>query len=256
MSGARIKQKLADGQTVFGTFFDFTTNARVAARLPDDGLDFVIVNTEHNAVHMGAYQGLPGALSRKNIACLVRIHTRDPQDVALVCDAYPDGVVVPYVEDVEEARRIVAAAKYRPLKGRALEQVITAGRWPSDQTRAYVEANCANTLCCLMIESVAAIENLDAICSIPGVDVVFVGPNDLSVSLGIPEQRDDPAFIAAIQKIIDVADRHGIAAGAHFRDLARAKELIEQGGRFIPVGNDGCMIEDGVQAFLAALKTN
>jgi 2-keto-3-deoxy-L-rhamnonate aldolase RhmA len=155
---------------------------------------------------------------------------------------------------VEQLRRLAAAAKHRPLKGEALERLLADGEWPSDKTRAAVEAKCANTLFVPMIESVRAVENLDAICSIPGVDAVFVGPNDLTNTMGIPEQRDNPAFVETIQRIIDVAAKHGVAAGAHFSKLEHARRLIRQGGRFIPFSSDARLIQAGVPTFLAALR--
>ena len=254
MSGRRIKEKLAAGEAVFGTFIQYVTHPAIVEGLPDEGLDFVVLNAEHNALDLADFLPLQFALRGKGIACLVRIHDRNPEDVRKACDSFPDGVVVPYVEDIEQLKRLAAAATCRPLQGDTLERLITSGQWPSDKTRDYVQAHCANTLFCPMIESVQAVENLDAICSVPGIDAVFVGPNDLTNSMGIPEERDNPAFIEIVQKIVDVAARHGVAAGAHFAKLSHAKRLIEQGGRFIPFSNDGVLIQAGVAEFLSALR--
>ena len=252
MSVATVKQKLAAGGTVFGTFLQRMTNPAFVAALPAEGLDFVVCNTEHNALNLSDFLPMRCTLKAHGIACVARVHSRVPDDIAKVCDTY-DGVVIPYVEDVEEAKRLVAAAKYRPLKGEALERVITTGQWPSEASREYVEQHNAGTLCLPMIESVKSIENLDAICQIPGVDAVFVGPNDLSVSMGIPEQRDHPDFIEAMQRIIDIAAKHGIAAGAHFSKLAHAQRLIQQGGRFIPFSADEMLLRDALADSLKAL---
>jgi 2-keto-3-deoxy-L-rhamnonate aldolase RhmA len=253
MSGIRVKQRLAEGGTVFGTFMHYTTNPAVVEVLPDQGLDFVVCNLEHNALEAAEFLGLQFALKAKGIACLARVHSRDPQDVAKICDSYADGVVVPYVEDVEEVKRLVAAAKYRPLKGELLERVITAGEWPSEKARAYIEKRNANTLFCPMIESPAAVANLDAICSIPGLDAVFVGPNDLTVSMGIPDENDHPDFVAVMQRIIDTAAAHGIAAGCHFSDLAPALRTIGQGARWVAFSSDSRFLRQGLSQSLAQL---
>jgi 2-keto-3-deoxy-L-rhamnonate aldolase RhmA len=253
MSGLHLKQKLASGGTAIGFFLQYTNNPAVVEALPDRGLDFVVVNIEHNSLDMGAFNGMQFALQTKGIACLVRIHNNDPWEVAKACDSFPDGVVIPYAENVEALKRMVAAVRCRPLKGEALERLITRGEWPSEKTRQYVEAKCANTLCCPMIESVKAVENLDAICSIPGVDAVFVGPNDLTVSMGIPEERDSPEFIAMMKTIVDTAAKHGVAAGGHFSQLSHAQRTIRQGGRFIPFSSDVRLISFGVADFLKAL---
>jgi 2-dehydro-3-deoxyglucarate aldolase len=254
MNGKRIKEKIARKELVFGTFFQHMTNPAIADVLPDDGLDFVVLNDEHNALDMGDFHGMQYALNDKGIACLVRIYNRDPELVAKACDAYPDGVVIPYAEDINELKHLVAAAKYRPLKGEKLEHLINEGVWPSDKSKKWIEEKCENTLFCAMIESVTALERLDEICSIPGIDAVFVGPNDLTISMGIPEERDNPEFIDAMQKIIDTADKYGIPAGAHFSQLSHAQRLIKQGGRFIPFSSDLRMIQAGVPNFLATLK--
>jgi 2-keto-3-deoxy-L-rhamnonate aldolase RhmA len=145
---------------------------------------------------------------------LARTHSRDADDVAKVCDSF-DGVVIPYAEDVELIKRLAAAAVYRPLKGVALERVIKEGKWPSDKTRDYIEQKCADTLFVPMIESVRALENLDAICAIPGVSALFIGPNDMTTNMGIPNEYDHPDFIAVVQKVIDAADKRHIPAGSH-----------------------------------------
>lgn len=253
MSAARVRAALRRGDRVFGTFFQYTTDPAVVEVLPDEGLDFVIVNAEHNALDLADFLPVRWALKSKGIACLARVHGRDPDDVAKACDTF-DGVVVPYVEDVGELRRCIAAAKYRPLKGKALDRLVASGEWPSEKTRAYVETKCADTLFVGMIESVRALENLDAICALPGLDAAFVGPNDLTVSMGIPEERDHPDFLAALRRLIATAERHGVAAGAHFSRLEHSQRLISMGARFIPYGSDLRMIQQGTAAFLAALR--
>jgi 2-keto-3-deoxy-L-rhamnonate aldolase RhmA len=212
------------------------------------------VNDEHNALDIGDFHGMQFAMQAKRIACLARIRDRDPELVAKVCDAYPDGVVVPYVEDVENARRLMAAARYRPLKGAALEHLLATGDYPSEKSKAWIEQKCANTLFVPMIESVKAVENLDAICSLPGVDAVLVGPNDLTVSMGIPEERDNPEFVAMIQRIIDTAEEHGVAAGVHFSKMEHSLRLIEQGGRFIAFSSDLRMIQFGSAELVETLQ--
>ena len=254
MSGAGLKVKLAKGEAVFGLFFQYMTNPAIVEMFPEPGPDFVIVNAEHNALDMGDFHGMQFALQSRGIACLVRIDNRDTEMVAKACDAYVDGVVIPYVEDAGQLRRLVAAAKYRPLKGPALERVITQGEWPSDKTKAYVTEKCANVFFAAMIESVQALDNLDALCSVPGLDAVFVGPNDLTVSMGIPEARDNPLFIEAMQRIIDVAKKYGVAAGAHFSKMSHAQRMIRQGARFVPYSSDARFIQHGLVESLSALR--
>ncbi len=216
MLGKALKEKMLRGQTVYGTFFQYTVNPAIVDALPENTLDFVVVSAEHNALDLADFLPVRYALAAKGIACLARTHSRDPDDVSKVCDSF-DGVVVPYVEDVEHARRLAAAAVYRPLKGQALERVLAEGVWPSEKTRNYIaNERCANTVFVPMIESVLAVQNLEQICSIPGVNAVFVGPNDITTSMGIPNEYDHPDLIAMLQKIIDIANRSHVAAGSWF----------------------------------------
>ena len=180
--------------------------------------------------------------------------SRDPDDVSKVCDSF-DGVVVPYVEDVEHAKALAAAAVYRPLKGKALRRVLEKNEWPSPATRDYVtKVKCPDTVFIPMIESVAGVENLDAICSIPGVHAVFVGPNDLTVNMGIPNEYDHPDLIAMLGRVIDTGNRHHIAAGCWFGKPEQALRTIRQGARFVVFSNDGSLLQSAMAAAFTQLR--
>ncbi|MDZ4286781.1 MAG: aldolase/citrate lyase family protein [Prosthecobacter sp.] len=254
MSAKILKDKLIKGQTVYGTLIQHTVTASIVDFIPEGALDFVIVTAEHNALDLAEFLPLRYALAAKGIACLARTHSREPDDVAKVCDSF-DGVVVPYVENVEHAKRLAAAAVYRPLKGVALERVITEGQWPSEKTRRYVtEEKCADTLFIPMIESVEGVKNLDAICSIPGVHAVFIGPNDLTTNMGIPNEYDHPDLIAMIQRIIDVADQKHVAAGCWFGKPEQALRTIRQGARFVVYSNDGVLLKEAINTSFTPLR--
>lgn len=254
MKGKALKEKMLRGEPVFGTFFQHATNPAMVDFLPEGALDFVIVTPEHTALDIGEWLPIRYALASKGIACLARTHSREPDDVSKVCDSF-DGVVVPYVEDVEHAKRLAAAAVFRPLKGKALERVIAEGKWPSDKTRRYVtEERSANAVFVPMIESVAAVENLDAICSIPGVHALFVGPNDLTVNMGIPNEYDHPDLIAALKRIIDVGNRHHIPAGCWFGKPEQMIRTIRQGARFNVFSNDGLMLQNTMADLFGRLR--
>jgi 2-keto-3-deoxy-L-rhamnonate aldolase RhmA len=246
VNGKALKEKLMRGQTVYGTFFQHAVTPAIVDFLPAGALDFAIVSAEHNALDLAEFFPVRYALASKGIACLARIHSREPDDVSKAADSF-DGVVVPYVEDVEHAKRLAAAAVYRPLKGKALAQVLDGGAWPSEKTKQYVtEVKCPDTIFVPMIESVLAVENLDAICSIPGVHAVFVGPNDLTVNMGIPNEYDSPQLLAMLKRIIDTADRHHVAAGCWFGQREQALRTIRQGARFVVYSSDSGMMRDAM----------
>ena len=254
MLGKQLKEKLTRGETVYGTFFQHAVTPAIVDFLPENALDFVIVSAEHNALDLAEFLPMRYALASRGIACLARIHSREPDDVSKACDSF-DGVVVPYVEDVEGAKRLAAAAVYRPLKGKALDRVLAGGAWPSEQTRQYVtEVKCRDTIFVPMIESVLGVDNLDEICSIPGVHAVFVGPNDLTVNMGIPNEYDHADLIAMLKKIIDTADRHHVAAGCWFGKQEQAARTIRQGARFVVYSNDSVLLREAIQGAFSQLR--
>lgn len=252
--GRQLRERLQRGETVFGTFIQSSTNPALVDFLPDNALDFVIVTAEHNALDIAEFLPLRYALAARGIACLARTHSRDPDDVSKVCDSF-DGVVVPYVEDPEHCRRLAAAALLRPLKGAALETLLRDNAWPSDKTRAYIQDDrCANTVFVPMIESLAGISNLEAICGIPGVHAVFVGPNDLTTTMGIPNEYDHPDLIARLQQIIDTANRSHVAAGCWFGKLDQALRTLRQGARFVVYSNDAVLLKEAIEKSFAELR--
>lgn len=253
--GKILKDKLIQGKTVYGTLIQHAVTPAIVDFIPDNTLDFVIVTAEHNALDLAEFLPLRYALAAKGIACLARTHSRDPDDVSKTCDSY-DGVVVPYVEDVEHARRLAAAAVYRPLKGLALERVLKEGKWPSSKTEKYVsEVRCADTVFIPMIESIVGVENVDAICDIPGVNALFIGPNDLTTNMGIPNEYDHPDLIAMIQKVIDAADRRHVATGCWFGKPEQAQRTMRQGARLVVYSNDSSMLRDAMEAAFGKLRS-
>ncbi len=248
--GGLLKAKMLRGETVYGTLIQNAVTPALVDFLPENTLDFVIVSAEHNSLDLAEFMPLRYALAGKGIACLARTHSREPDDVSKVCDSF-DGVVVPYVEDVEHAKRLAAAAVYRPLKGQALQRVLSEGKWPSEKTRRYVtEEKCADTVFIPMIESVLGVENVEAICSIPGVNALFIGPNDLTTNMGIPNEYEHPDLLKMIQRVIDSANSRHIAAGCWFGKPEQALRTIRQGARLVVYSNDSNMLRDAmVQAF-------
>lgn len=253
MNGKALKDKLIKGETVYGTLFQHSVVPAMVEIIPKNSLDFVIVTCEHTALDLAEFLPVKYALASKGIACLARIHGRDPADVARACDTF-DGVVVPYAEDFENIKRLAAAAVYRPLKGKVLEQVLKTGKFINKKTEAYIENRNSSTLFIPMIESVPAVEKLDAICSIPGVHALFVGPGDLTANMGIPKEYDHPDLIKILQRIIDTAEKHHVAAGCWFGKTKQAVRTIRQGARLVVYSNDGSMLGDAMNTAFTELR--
>ena len=126
--------------------------------------------------------------------------------------------------------------------------------WPSKATQDYVATRNADTVFIPMIESVPAVENLDAICSIPGVHAVFVGPNDLTTNMGIPNEYDHKSLIAILQRIIDTANKRHVAAGCWFGRTDQALRTIRPGARLVVYSNDSSMLKDAMNLAFGELR--
>ena len=160
----------------------------------------------------------------------------------MALDAGAEGIVAPYVETVEEVRELVGAVHYRPIKGRQLREILDGTRSPGDITRSFLKRFNRHSYAIIGIESVAAYDNLDALISVPGVDGVFMGAHDLSVSLEAPEQWDNPALHLLIKDVIRRCRRAGIGVGVHLHpaifSIAQVQQFVALGMNWILDGAD------------------
>ena len=129
----------------------------------------------------------------------------------MVSDDGACGIIAPYVETVAQVKKLVGAVKLKPIKGEILSQLLDGSDFTSEELKDYIEEANADKVLVINIESVPAINALDELLSVPGVDVALIGPHDLSCSLGIPEQYDHPMFQDAIATFIEKAQEHGVA---------------------------------------------
>ena len=212
------------------------------------GLDYVIIDTEHSPRSRGELGDYLTMFSTIEVAPIVRIPIPDSHYVTMAMDAGAQGVLAPYCETVSQVKEVVAATKWRPLKGEAVDRLIDSGQHISDATRAYLEDRNKNSVCIIGIESVAAVNNLENILDVPGIDGIFVGPNDLSISLGIPDQYDRQEYQNTVKSIIDTAGAHGIAVLVHHQTPELSTFWIGQGARFVLHGTDRRALAEGFRS--------
>ena len=218
------------------------------------GIDYAVIDTEHNPrsrAELGDYLTM---FNTSGVVPIVRIPIPDSHYVTMAMDAGAQGVLAPYCETVEQVREVVAAAKWRPLKGEAVDRVVESGEHISDATRAYLEERNRNSIAIIGIESVAAVNNLEAILDVPGIDGIFVGPNDMSISLGLPDQYDRPEYQETVKRVIDMSETRGIATLVHHQTPELSTYWIEQGARFVLHGTDRRALAQGFQADFSKLR--
>ena len=254
MNGAELKETLKTGGRVFGTMISISRNPKWVPILDSVGLDYVVIDTEHNPRSRGEVGDFLIMLNTSGVVPIVRIPIPDSHYVTMAMDAGAQGVLAPYCETVDQVKEVVAAAKWRPLKGEAVERVVDSGEHLSADTKAYLEARNKNSIAIIGIESVAAVNNLENMLQVPGIDGIFVGPNDLSISLGAPDQYDRKEYQDTVKRIIDVSEAHGIATLVHHQTPELSTYWISKGARFVLHGTDRRALTEGFKADFGHLR--
>lgn len=215
MTGRDIIRNLHEGRRVFSSAMvspsPLWPNLVKAA-----GVDFVFVDTEHTPIDRECLAWICQTYQALGIPPVVRLPCNDPFEACKALDAGAGGVIGPYVETADQVRGLVGAVKWRPLKGRRLDDALRDPSTLEPELREYLEKRNGDKILIVNIESIPAIENLHAICSVPGLDAVLIGPHDLSCSLGIPEQYTHPRFDEAVRTIFRIAREHQVGAGCHY----------------------------------------
>lgn len=179
------------------------------------GCDFVFLDTEHMPLERTQLAWMCQTYGALGMPPIVRVPEPDPYLACIALDGGAAGVVIPYVESVEQIQQLRGAVKFRPLKGERMQRALD-GEPLEPQLRDYLAEWNAGRMMIVNIESVTAMERLDALLDVPGLDAVLIGPHDLSLSMGIPEQYGDPAFDEAVTTIIQKARARNIGAGLHY----------------------------------------
>lgn len=249
MNGSDLVAALRAGRPVVGTLV-VSPSPHWPAAVATIGLDFVFIDTEHIALDRAQLAWMCRTYDALGLAPIVRIASPDPFLATMALDGGARGIVAPYVETADEVRRLVGAVKLRPLKGRLLQQALFDGAPLPGRLRTYLDAAGGGNALAVNVESRPALEALDDILSVAGLDAVLVGPHDLSCSLGVPEAYDDPAFLAAVDDIIVRARGRGVGVGVHAFDPAMAdleEAWIRRGANLILHAAD-------LTSFVAALR--
>jgi 4-hydroxy-2-oxoheptanedioate aldolase len=238
MTGREIITALHSGKRVYSSAI-VGTSPLWPSLAKQSGIDFVFVDTEHTPIGRETLSWICQTYTALALPPVVRIPCNDPFEACKALDAGAGGIIGPYVETAEQVRGLVGAVKYRPLKGRRLQEALRDPNSLEPELRDYLEQRNGDKILIANIESIPAMENLHEICSVQGLDSVLIGPHDLSCNLGIPEQYDHPRFDEAVRKIFRIAREHGVGAGIHFwLSLDREIEWSKAGGNLVMHSSD------------------
>jgi 4-hydroxy-2-oxoheptanedioate aldolase len=242
-----IRAALAEGRPTFGLWATMADSIS-AELIGGAGFDWAIVDTQHGSVTNADLVRVLQALALGHTSAIVRIPWTDAPTIMRALDVGAIGVIVPMVNTPEEAAVSAAALRYPPAGIRSMGP--TRG--------AFVSTEAANddAVLLVMIETAEALERVDEIAAVPGVDGLFVGPVDLGLSLGLPLDwtGTHPDVLGAMDRIVAAAERAGVFVGTVSSSAAHARDLVGRGVKFVSLGADVGYIRAGIAADRAALE--
>ena len=254
MNGRQLLDKVNGGGIVYGTMLSLSRNPRWVEPISEFGLDYVVIDSEHAARDRGDIADLLAAFDASDLVPIVRVPIPDSHYVTMALDAGAQGVLAPYCETVDEVKEVVGAAKWRPLKGAYVQRAMDLGEFPSEETKAYLQGRNKNVICIIGIESVPAIENLESILDVEGIDAIFVGPNDLTVSLGVPDQVDHPKYEEALRRILTTCKRRSKPVLVHHQTVKLTQRWLREGAKFVLYSSDRRTMHNGYREEFGAIK--
>jgi 2-keto-3-deoxy-L-rhamnonate aldolase RhmA len=249
----RLKAKLREGKAVSGPIIEEARTVGPVKMLALSGHDFLWFDCEHNMYDWDTLLSLVQYSLAVGITPLVRVTDLQYPLVARALDLGAQGVIIPRVETREEVEQAVSYAKYPPLGRRGAGGRARYLYEARGVAEAVEEAN-AETMVVVQVESPAAVANLNGIASVPGLDVVCIGPQDLSINLGIPGQVDHPTFIETVKEIVGTCANYGIPVGMVSREAATFRQWYDLGVRFLVCNSDGNYIVQGATRDVQTLR--
>jgi 2-dehydro-3-deoxyglucarate aldolase/4-hydroxy-2-oxoheptanedioate aldolase len=248
-----LRRRLKQGDLLLGQLvLEFFTPG-LGPMLDACGLDFVIFDMEHGRCDIGMLEQMIASCRGSSIVPMVRVPDLNFAPLSRVLDLGARGVMVPRVDTPEQAEEIVRALKYPPQGRRGVALGIAHDLYRAAGAEFFAQAN-EDLPVIIQVETVKAFENLEAIASVPGVDVLWVGHYDLTVSMGIPAQFDHPRLLQAMDDLVDACRRHGVAPGFMPPTPENAAHWISKGFRMISLGSDIGVFLDGMRKFRAFVK--
>ncbi len=243
-----IKATLREGGTVVGTCLTDYVEPEVVPIVKAAGLDFFFIDTEHSPTGYREIQTLVRVAKAAEVTPLVRVTQAEYFLIARALDVGAMGIVAPRIHSVEQARSVVSAMKFPPAGGRGygLRGIITDYEFQG--ARAEMESADSETMVILQMESRECVEAIYDITAVEGVDAIMVGPFDLSVSLGIPGEFDNPVFWEAFDRMVDACRKNGVAPGVHMGNAKLLKRAQEHGARFLVFSTDVAVLLAGWKA--------
>jgi len=249
---SKVKEILRRGEVALGSFVTEFGLPSVAEIYGLSGFDFLVADTEHSAFNLETVANLVRGAKAAGLDTIVRIRENSPSLFAQALDLGAEGLLVPHCDTKEDAIRAVRAAKYAPLGERGVFGAGPAAKYGT--VEGYFEKANRGTLLAVQIESALAVENIEEILEVEGIDVFFVGPYDLSQSLGRIGQITDPEVERAVKKVIAAAKERQRDTGILVLDYELARKWLKEGVRFLAYGVDAIIFRQALGEIARTLK--
>lgn len=248
-----LRDRLRSGETVFGPFMKLAS-PEVVEIAGLAGFDFVILDTEHGPLDAGAIQNLVRAAEVVNISPIVRVYENRASLISRGLDLGAHGILAPHISSHEEATALAEAARFSPQGQRGVCCYVRAARFSSTDRFEYFRRANENTVVVAMIEGREGVQNLDEILSVPGLDVIFIGPYDLSQSLSVPGQVASPIVMREMQRVVEKARSAHLAVGTFVDDAESAKRWVDLGVQFVSFSVDVGILYRAMKSIVETLR--
>lgn len=254
MPAARLKVLAQTQKLKVGHFVVEFATPGIGYMLKNAGCDFVLFDCEHSGFHNETIKSVLRYFEAADLPVIVRVPSREYHHIARALDMGAEGLMVPMVGSAEEAQRIVDSVKYTPKGARGVALGVAHDHYAGGAVLDKLAAANERTTLFAQIETVEGVENADAIAAVDGVDCLWVGHFDLSASMGIPGEFDNPKFAEAIQTVHSAARRHGKAYGRLVPDVASGVDLFAGGFDFICYSGDVWVYQAALTQAVAAIR--
>lgn len=250
-----VKQALRAGGTVLGTSYGQLRDPEIARILKAAGFDYAYLDGEHGCFGIETQQDICRVAALCGLTIFARVADMQYDLIARSLDCGADGIIFPRVESPELLAQAVSWCKFPPVGIRGFGLTAMQNNYENVTIPEVMTHRNESGMVILQIETKRALDAREELLAVPGIDVVMVGPVDLSISLGVPGQFDHPAMEAAFEAIRETCDARGIAPGLQARNLALSSKWRNRGYRFLGTASEWSMMLEKGKEIVAALRT-